>query len=329
MNAIAHASALSTTGPQLDNRRVLAALIDLVIVGAGAALILFAADALPSGSGSARDEVGTGLYLITLAWALYYYFACESGGGQTLGKRVMKLRVVRVDGSEAGMREIAVRTILRVVDGICLYLVGLIVMLASGKRRQRLGDMAGGTIVVDANASPEPQPPVTTRPATSAPIGPAGLSMPTVTLPEVRQAVVVEEPVAVEEPEAPIVVDEPVVLAEEPEPPVVAERPEPPVVVDEPEPPLASDEPVPVADAPAPADPFTPFQPIMHEDVQADVVDEQPVEEQPVEEPQPVAEEPPADEPVVVRSVETVSAMDLVMGDEDDDQDPSAPPAGR
>src|ERR687892_117834 len=104
MNAIAHASALSTTGPQLDNRRVLAALIDLVIVGAGAALILFAAEALPSGSGSARDEVGTGVYLITLAWALYYYFACESGGGQTLGKRVMKLRVVRVDGSEAGMR---------------------------------------------------------------------------------------------------------------------------------------------------------------------------------------------------------------------------------
>ena len=45
MNAIAHAPALSTTGPQLDNRRVLAALIDLVVVAAGAALILFAADA--------------------------------------------------------------------------------------------------------------------------------------------------------------------------------------------------------------------------------------------------------------------------------------------
>ena len=87
MNAIAHASALSTTGPQLAPRRVLAALIDLVVVGAGAALILFAADALPNGSGSARDEIGSGLYLITLAWALYYYFACESGGGQTLEGR--------------------------------------------------------------------------------------------------------------------------------------------------------------------------------------------------------------------------------------------------
>jgi uncharacterized RDD family membrane protein YckC len=299
MNAIAHASALSTTGPQLDNRRVLAALIDLVVVAAGAALILFAADALPNGSGSARDEIGSGLYLITLAWALYYYFACESGGGQTLGKRVTKLRVVRADGGEAGMGEIAVRTILRVVDGIGLYLVGLIVMLGSGKRRQRLGDMAGGTIVVDANASLEPAPPVAATPVAAVPIVPAGLSVPTVTLPEVEEPVVAEEPVVVDE--EPVVAEEPAVVVEEP---VLDEQPEP--------------------DAPAPADPFTPFRPIMHEAAQPDVA-----EEAPAEEPQPLAAEPAADDPVVVRSVETVSAIDLVMGDDDEEQDPATPPAGR
>jgi uncharacterized RDD family membrane protein YckC len=285
MNAIAHASALSTTGPQLDNRRVLAALIDLVVVGAGAALILFAADALPSGNGSAREEVGTGLYVVTLAWALYYYFACESGGGQTLGKRVMKLRVVRADGGEAGMREIAVRTILRVVDGIGLYLVGLVVMLASGKRRQRLGDMAGGTIVVDAAASPEPAPPVA-APGAAAPIVPAALSVPTVTLPAVAEPVVDEEPV-VEVVEAPIVVADP-----EPEPA-----------------------------APAPPGPLTPFEPIMHEDAQPEMPAE-PADPGP-------SEQPPADEPVVVRSVETVSAIELVMGEEDEEEGPAAPPAGR
>jgi uncharacterized RDD family membrane protein YckC len=273
MNAIAHAPALSTSGPQLDNRRVLAGLIDLVVVAAGAALILFAADALPSGSGSARDEVGSGLYLLTTAWALYYYFACESGGGQTLGKRLMRLRVVRADGGEAGMGEIAVRTVLRVVDGIGLYLVGLVVMLVSGKRRQRLGDMAGGTIVVDASAPPAPVPQVSPTVA-AAPIVPAKLSTPAVTLP------VLEEPVTVEEP-----VDEEPVVDEEPE-----------------------------AEAP--------FEPILGED--------------PEPLPEPVAEEPP----LVVRSVETVSAIDLVMGDHDEHQSPSeagsedasgpfAPPPGR
>ena len=60
----------------------------------------------------------------------------------------MKLRVVRADGRPAGMGEVAVRTVLRVIDN---YLVGLIVMLATGERRQRIGDLAAGTIVVDAS----------------------------------------------------------------------------------------------------------------------------------------------------------------------------------
>jgi hypothetical protein len=70
----------------------------------------------------------------------------------------------------------------------------------------------------------------------------------------------------------------------------------------------------------APADPLTPFQPIMREDAQAEPAEEQA---------EPVAEEPPADDPMVVRSVETVSAIDLVMGDEDEGHGPVAPPAGR
>jgi uncharacterized RDD family membrane protein YckC len=44
----------------------------------------------------------------------------------------------------------SLRTILRIVDGFLFYLVGLIVILATGKRRQRLGDLAGGTTVARA-----------------------------------------------------------------------------------------------------------------------------------------------------------------------------------
>src|SRR5918995_2376886 len=144
MNATGHASAAPTTGPKLDNRRVLAAIVDLAIVVAGTVVILSAADALASDTGDVRGALSA----VVLGWALYYYFALESGGGQTVGKKLMKLRVVRVDGSPVGMREVAVRTILRVVDN---YLVGLIVMLATGDRRQRIGDLAAGTIVVDAS----------------------------------------------------------------------------------------------------------------------------------------------------------------------------------
>ncbi len=44
--------------------------------------------------------------------------------------------------------DVSLRTILRIVDGLFIYLVGLIVALLSGERRQRFGDMAGKTQVV-------------------------------------------------------------------------------------------------------------------------------------------------------------------------------------
>src|SRR3954470_5964702 len=144
MNAMAQVSAAQLKGPKLDNRRILAAIVDLVIVAAGALVILYAGDALTGDRGGA-------LAAVILGWALYYYFALESGAGQTVGKKLMNLRVVCADGRPAGMREIAVRTILRVIDGIGVYIVGLIVMLVTGQRRQRVGDLAAGTIVVDAS----------------------------------------------------------------------------------------------------------------------------------------------------------------------------------
>jgi uncharacterized RDD family membrane protein YckC len=144
---MANASAVPVSGPKLDNRRVIAALIDLAIVIAGAAVIVAVAGV------SSASEIPASLDAVVLGWALYYYFACESSeSAQTVGKRVMKIRVVRMDGAATGMREIAVRTVLRVIDGIFFYLVGLIVMLATGERRGRLGDLAAGTKVVSAGA---------------------------------------------------------------------------------------------------------------------------------------------------------------------------------
>src|SRR5215216_3651065 len=236
MNAIAQASSASATGPQLDNRRVLAGLVDIAIVALGGAVVLFAGDALSGGSSDVQGALGA----VIAGWALYYYFALESGDGQTVGKKLMKLRVVRADGRPAGMREIAVRTILRVVDGIGAYIVGLIVMLATGERRQRIGDLAAGTIVVDASgpatAVAEPAAPE----AEEAPVASVDEPTKTITLPsrptppeplsgQAEPAETEPEPAAAEEAEEPVA-EEPAVEAEEPaveaeEPVVEAEEP--------------------------------------------------------------------------------------------------------
>jgi len=68
--------------------------------------------------------------------------------GQTLGKRLMRIRVVRFDGSPVGPFESAVRNLLRLIDFLpgC-YPIGVMTMLVD-RRHRRLGDIVAGTILV-------------------------------------------------------------------------------------------------------------------------------------------------------------------------------------
>ncbi len=141
MNGLAQAAVPARVGPALDNKRAAAAAIDLFVLFFVGALL-----------GMLAGGFTRGAALVTTAWALYYYFACELLTGQTLGKKAMGLRVANEDGSPPEMRQIAVRSVLRLIDGVGLYLVGLVTMLASGDRRQRLGDIAAKTIVTTAGA---------------------------------------------------------------------------------------------------------------------------------------------------------------------------------
>jgi len=312
MNAIAQARSAPASGPKLDNRRVLAGIIDVLIVGVGAAVVLAAGDGL-SGDGS---DVRGALSAVILGWALYYYFALESGNGQTVGKRLMKLRVVRADGRPAGMREIGVRTILRVVDGFGMYIVGLIVMLVTGERRQRIGDLAASTMVVDASAP--------------APVA-AAVAEPVAEAVEVEavEAEAAEEDLD-EEPEfeAPLATQT-ITLPSRPGPPEtmsdLTDAPEAEETVEEPAmeaEPVVEDEPaVEVEDSTAG---FVP--------VSAPEADEEPLPEVSSPVVESLAEDVAAaqddgadeadgddDEPVTVKSVETVSAMDLIMGAAEED----------
>jgi len=68
--------------------------------------------------------------------------------GQTLGKRLLKLRVMDVQGLHLHFSQIMIRNILRFVDSLpLLYAVGGIACFVS-RRSQRLGDIAANTIVV-------------------------------------------------------------------------------------------------------------------------------------------------------------------------------------
>jgi uncharacterized RDD family membrane protein YckC len=88
-------------------------------------------------------------------WALVlggvaYHFALESRDGQTIGKRRYGIRVVSLDGEAPSARAVAIRSVLRLIDQLPVwYLSGLVSMVRTGPdRRQRIGDVAAGTMVV-------------------------------------------------------------------------------------------------------------------------------------------------------------------------------------
>jgi uncharacterized RDD family membrane protein YckC len=89
------------------------------------------------------------LGLMWLLWLIYFtYF--EGTSGQTIGKRLMHIRVIKEDGSRCDIGSALVRNILRIVDHLpFLYILGII-LIAATEKRQRLGDMLGRTIVIKA-----------------------------------------------------------------------------------------------------------------------------------------------------------------------------------
>lgn len=78
---------------------------------------------------------------------IFYTLILESTlDGQTIGKKIMKIRVVKIDGFQATLSDYVVRWFFRIVD-IYLFGLGFFVILFS-KKNQRFGDMAAGTSVI-------------------------------------------------------------------------------------------------------------------------------------------------------------------------------------
>lgn len=68
--------------------------------------------------------------------------------GQTLGKRLLRLRVTDMHGLQLQFSQIVIRNLLRFVDSLpALYLVGGVACLIN-RRAQRLGDLVANTVVV-------------------------------------------------------------------------------------------------------------------------------------------------------------------------------------
>ena len=127
--------------------RGIAELLDLLILSLVLAGVYFAAVAVASGG---SDTLG---YLVavfgTFAVVFGYHWACEAfWSGQTVGKKVFRLRAVGDRGEPLTFAQAGIRNVVRIVDFLpYAYGLGVVVLFANG-RGKRLGDLAAGTVVV-------------------------------------------------------------------------------------------------------------------------------------------------------------------------------------
>ncbi len=141
--------------------RVYAGFIDSMILGATYTvlfllLIIIGINPIEDIGFSNSMEIWTLSILILVGFAIYwgYFMLFETiTNGKTIGKKIIKIRVVQKEGQGVPFNSIAVRNLLRAVDGLGLYSIGIISMFVT-KKAQRLGDIAAGTVVI-SEAMPE------------------------------------------------------------------------------------------------------------------------------------------------------------------------------
>lgn len=124
--------------------RFVSILIDGIIVG-----IIQAVIAMILGVFREPGMVPWWWWVLSFVIYIAYYTYLEGTRGQTIGKMVTRIKVVREDGGKIDMNQAFTRNILRIIDGLIVYLIGAVLIWRSDKK-QRLGDSIAKTVVVKA-----------------------------------------------------------------------------------------------------------------------------------------------------------------------------------
>lgn len=132
--------------------RFLAAALDSLIQSAVLIVMILVGLLIFAGLSSISEKAGIwgiAIYIIGafLLQAGYFAFFEAVWNGQTPGKRYVHIRVIKESGRPITTYEAVLRNLMRIIDSLPGYGIGILSMLLSSKNK-RLGDYVAGTVVV-------------------------------------------------------------------------------------------------------------------------------------------------------------------------------------
>lgn len=127
--------------PASLGERFFASLLDFLFMGGALLCFIYSAEAITL---SLPDAV---YFLFSLPILLYTPLFEMFNDGQTPGKRILNMRVIRTDGTVPTLGSYLLRWLLSPIDWLMVGCVGAVSILVTS-RHQRLGDLAAGTMVI-------------------------------------------------------------------------------------------------------------------------------------------------------------------------------------
>jgi len=134
-------------------RRLFAGILDLLIVGIISSPFTYRTvdTVTDTASGLSVQIPYAETFLFPVIGFLYYWLLTAYWNGQTLGKKIFRLRVTDIDGRRAGVGQVALRELVAwlMYSTCCLGWIDVAFILFH-PRKQAVHDLAARTLVIDA-----------------------------------------------------------------------------------------------------------------------------------------------------------------------------------
>lgn len=148
---MAHVSITTTQNIELNydlaslGDRIVAFIIDYAIIAGYVITLLMI-------TGFSNNYFGRGsawVYILLMLPVTMYSLLSEIFlDGQSVGKRVMGIKVISTDGNPASLAQYLIRWLFRIVDFWLFGLVAGVIAIAVSEKHQRIGDIVAGTTLI-------------------------------------------------------------------------------------------------------------------------------------------------------------------------------------